>query len=436
MKNIMLALKIVFGTLAIVLAIMFIITLIAGNTMSYNDPLFDISYILMWVGLGGTPLFAILWFVFKAIAEDIIDKEHREEYRIKIEEQRKIEEAKKEQQRAEKTKAYSEISDIWEYGEETKLAVIKGEEVYSLSNVSLNYSANETEPWDIVIQNSEGLQSVYKAKRVGDKLVGIYEDKVVVLTKGQLAINNVPYFFDSENENVKYVTTLMKRLISNKKIETVRLEHLKATNGEVLDVLPKFHFTISENGIKCDEINFPKKEIDEWFEKNNGGEHMWQNKIFYDEYCKNGAFKVYPREDMIYYEEYIQKLSTRSRKTEYRNCRTDFSVPEWYTAVEVGINKLFKSFKSYESKKTLDVVPSFISGDGIYFQKKYYHFISNKTKKSNLAKEITIRQAQVERTDRMENDDIDCYSVSIVDGDIVVRIKDDVFVCISNKVNA
>ena len=95
MGNNLETLKKIWGALTIIFAIIFVIALTSSNSMSYNDPSFDIAYNLMWVGLGGTPLFAILWFVFKVKA----DNTFAEENRIKREEQRKIEEAKKEQQK-------------------------------------------------------------------------------------------------------------------------------------------------------------------------------------------------------------------------------------------------------------------------------------------------------------------------------------------------
>ena len=119
MKNQSEAFKKIWGAFTIICAIIFAIGLISSNSMSYNDPSFDTAYNLMWVGLGGTPLFAILWFAFKVKANNAFAEENR----IKWEEQRKIEEVKREQQKAEAKKAYEEISDIWEYGEKTMLAV-------------------------------------------------------------------------------------------------------------------------------------------------------------------------------------------------------------------------------------------------------------------------------------------------------------------------
>lgn len=100
MKNQSEAFKKIFGTLTIVSAIMFVFALIITNNIPARDPLFEFSYALMWVGLGATPLFAVLWVVFKINADDAFAEENR----IKWEEQRKIEEAKKEQKKLKQRK--------------------------------------------------------------------------------------------------------------------------------------------------------------------------------------------------------------------------------------------------------------------------------------------------------------------------------------------
>lgn len=335
--------------------------------------------------------------------------------------------AKREQEKAEIAKAFNEISDIWEYGEKEILAVEKRGEKFLLAWVKLNYSLNKTEPWYIQIKNHYGRTTTYKAKKAENKLIGFCENEVIVMTKGQLSIDNTPYSFDPENENVKYVNSLMKRLLTNKKNETVRLEHLEAAGLDALEALPKFHFTISETGIKCDEINYPKKQINEWFEKNNGGENMWQNRIFYDEYCKNGSFQIFPPEDVDLYNEYIYRLSTSKGASK---CKTNFEIHEWYTAVSTGINKLFKSIKSYETKKTLDVTPSHISDNTIFFQHKIYPSIYSKIDKSNAAKEIAVSMRDVEILEGLKNGNVKTYSISIVNEDILIKIEDEEFVAI------
>lgn len=422
-------LKKIFGFLTIVFAITSVFLINVYNNIYINNPHFDTYFTLMWVGIVCTILLGVFWFLFKVNSDNIIAEENR----IKWEEQRKIEEAKraqkKEQQKAEMAKAYREISDIWEYGEKTMLAVKKSDDGFMLTWVELNYSPNKAEPWSIQIKDSFDT-TTYKAKKTENKLIGFCKDKVIVMTRGQFNIDNTPYFFDPEHENVNYVNSLMKRLLTNKKIETVRFEHLQAAGPNALEALPKFHFTISKAGIKCDEINYPKKQIDEWFEKNNGGENMWQNRIFYDEYCKKGSFKIFPPEDVDWYNEYIYKLSTRTRKSEYSNCKTDFEIHQWCSAVLAGINKLFKSIKSYETKMTLDVTPSYISDNTIFFQRKIYPSITHKTDKSDLAREIVVSKRDMEILEELKNGNVKPYSISIVDEDILIQIKGEAFVAI------
>lgn len=222
MKNNLERFKKNFGILTIVFAIMFVFSLIVVDNMPARNPLFDTFYALMWIGLGCTPLFAILWFVFKT--KD--DEAFAEENRIKWEEQRKIEEAKREQQKAEAKKAYEEISDIWEYGEKTMLAVAasKLEEIGiggGIYYVKLKYTNNNSTPWVITINDPTGdINSDFKVQRKGNSLIGaLKNDKIIIMTKGQLTFDDSMFLFDTKSEHVREISELMKELLNGKKLK-------------------------------------------------------------------------------------------------------------------------------------------------------------------------------------------------------------------------
>lgn len=396
----------------IMFAIVFAMSLIYTNSESVYDPLWDTAYDLMWVGLGGTLLFAILWIISKIKVEDII----MEEDRIKWEEQRKIKEEKKKQQ-------YEEITDIWEYGEKPMFAVSPSQSEETggtIYYVKLKYRNNDSTPWVITINNSAGFKEDFIAKRKGNTLVGLNGNKIAIMKKGQLTIDNEIFYFSSENESVKTVSRLMKELLNGKKIETVRLEHLEAASEDVIDALPKFHFSFTEKGLKCDEINYPQKHLEDFFEKNNGGEHVFQNKVFYMDYCKNNGlydFNVFEERDFY---EYMHAMQMRAIKSGY-SCNTDFQLSEWQVSIRHGVELLFKSFKSYVDKKTLDVVPIAFAGNTIYFQHKHY---SPKNNETMLFHNLAIVSMEEERMDNNPS-----YFISKTDdGRILINIDGETFV--------
>lgn len=387
MKNIMLTLQRVLGTLTVISAIMFVFTLIAGNYMSYDNLLFDTFYVLMWVGLGATPLFAVLWFVSKIKADDAFAEENR----IKWEEQRKIQEAKKEQQKAEAKKAYETISEIWEYGDKTMRAV-SSSSTGLFMHIKLSYSASKTNPWTISIKSpNKNTFSNFKAKRNGDSLVGTSGNKVLVITKGQIVYGDLTFFFNPENERVKKVDELMKRLLNGRKIEAYREEHFR-TGANNFDALPKFHFTFTDNGIKCDEINYPKKQIDDLIEYIIKDESLKLSLDDYRFHIKNKAL--------------IGKCSIDEYEEESKS--------------------FVKSLESYTKRKTLDVVPISASETTIYFKHKIY---SKKNNEYNF-RNIVIPYMQKVYS-RKNNDNI--YFVSIVDNMILIKINEDAFVSVLDE---
>ena len=241
--------------------------------------------------------------------------------------------AKKEQKKAEAKKAYEEISDIWEYGEKTVLAVTASQSEQIRGGIyylKLKYTNNNSTPWVITINVPTGdVKSDFKLQRKGNSLIGtLKNDKIIVMTKGQLTIDDSIFIFDTKSELVREISELMKELLNGKKIETVQLEHLEAAGEDAIDTLPKFHFSFSKDGIKCDEINYPKRHLEAFFEKNNGGEHIFQNKIFYTEYCKNKGLYHFGAFDERDFENYMREMNMQALKSGYV-CKTDFELAEW-----------------------------------------------------------------------------------------------------------
>ena len=333
--------------------------------------------------------------------------------------------AKKEQKKAEAKKAYEEISDIWEYGEKTVLAVTASQSEQIRGGIyylKLKYTNNNSTPWVITINVPTGdVKSDFKLQRKGNSLIGtLKNDKIIVMTKGQLTIDDSIFIFDTKSELVREISELMKELLNGKKIETVQLEHLEAAGEDAIDTLPKFHFSFSKDGIKCDEINYPKRHLEAFFEKNNGGEHIFQNKIFYTEYCKNKGLYHFGAFDERDFENYMREMNMQALKSGYV-CKTDFELAEWQVSLRFGVEKLFKTFKSYVDKKTLDVAPYLYNNGSIHFKHKTYP-LSNK--ESMMFFDIAIASMIRERNDKEPS-----YFISKTDdGDIIINIDGENFV--------
>ncbi|MBR5323927.1 MAG: hypothetical protein IKV14_03790 [Muribaculaceae bacterium] len=373
------------------------------------------------------------------VVQNLSEQQEYEEMEKTIEDaqkQREIEAKKKEQQEIQKTNAYNEISDIWKYGDKTMLATsLLDAGGYSIHYIKLSYTPKDSseKPWTISLKSPYGNVRKFKAKRSGNSLVCFDRDDIVAMKDSKLKVGDRTFCFDHEEEGVKYVNSLMMRLITGEKIETFRLKHLeelrelKGEIGEdVLNVLPRFTFTISEKGIKCDEINFPQRLLDDFFEKNNGGEHIFQNRVYYEEYCKNGDLEIFEPGEEQDFAYYMKEMKMFAKRLGCIDCNTKFSIGDWYAAVIHGINDLYQSIRTYVANKTLDLTPTLVSDNDIVFEyRKYSHLYSDKDN-SNLIKQIAISMMEIER---MENNVL--YLVSLKDNDIVIKIGEEAFVSTS-----
>lgn len=362
----------------------------------------------------------LLFLISLALAQYIISKQKRQKER-----KREQEKLAQEQKQSELKKAYAEISDIWNYGDKTMLAVkpLQSEEIGgNIHYVKLKYTNINSAPWVITINTSAGFSKEFKAKRKDNTLVGVNNDQIAIMRNGQLTIDDEIFYFSTKNEYVKTVSELIEELLNGKKVETIRFEHLKAASEDVVDALPKFHFSFTEKGVKCDEINYPQKHLETFFEKNNGGMHVFQNKVFYMDYCENNGLYNFDAFQEREFDEYMREMGMQSIISGYR-CNTDFQLSEWQVSIRHGVEYLFRSFKSYVDKKTLDVVPVAFKKNCIYFQHKHY---SPKKYETMLFYNLAIASMEEERLDKNP-----LYFISKTDeGRTLINIDGEVFISI------
>lgn len=363
----------IFAYLGITFFVICILLFVWTNAITLNSPLWGISeiiYNLLWIPLFVSIILGILWYVCDTISENIDTEKGKTEHAIQKREKEKAEEERK-------VLAYQEISDIWEYGNKTILAVhyyktLKRGVIY---NLRVDYSGDNETPW-VISYNMKNVFDYnpheFKAKRSGNSLVGIEDDKIAVMSEGKLTIGDKVLFFDLENNYVKKVKELMEQLLAKRKIEMIKFEHLKvAETKDIVDALPKYHFSFSEDGIMCDEINYPEKHLEDFFEKNNGGEHIFQNKIFYIDYCQYNYLYHFDWSQREELKKYMHEKAMQALHSGY-SCKTDFELEEWQVAIKLGLENLFKSIKTYVDNKTLDVVPCEFNENGILFHHKMH----------------------------------------------------------------
>ena len=369
------------------------------------------------------------------VVQNLSEQQEYEEMEKTIEDaqkRREIEAKKEEQREIQKTNAYNEISDIWKYAGKKVLATYLHKETFVIYYIKLSYTpkGSSEKPWTISLIKPAGVHEKFKVQRSGNSLVGFDKDTIVVMKDSKLKVGDRTYCFDPEDDSVKHVNHIVTRLINGEKIETFRLKHLeelRELKEEIdKDVLPRYTFTISEKGIKCDEINFPQRLLDDFFEKNNGGEHIFQNRVYYEEYCKNGDLEIFEPGEEQDFAYYMKEMKMFAKRLGCIDCNTEFSISDWYTAVISGINDLYQSIRTYVANKTLDLTPCFVKDNILSFDyRNYYHLLSNKDD-SNLTKGLAISMMEKER---MESDMI--YWVSIEDNYIAFQIGEEAFVSTS-----
>lgn len=378
---------------------------------------------------------SLIGFDFYRSRQDEIKKEAEREKRQKEDKLRKEELKRKKEQ--EKKEAYNTISDIWEYGEKTTLAVYVEDGVGHIAYVNIEYSASKDNEWTIVFNDQIHDVQYIQAKRSSDFILGVKDKIVLKLTKGQFILDGKVFYYDTKNEYVKKAKENIKRCMTGKKIVTVRAEHVNSLLKSDIDInnliaeLPKFHFTISNKGIKCDEVNYAKMALDNYFIMNDGGEVMCENRVYYDYYCKYGDLPFFSLEDYYTYDEFISELSHLNTKLN-RESRLNFEFSEWQTAIITGINRLFKSMRTYEREGRLDLVPITFAGDVISFRHKIYKSID---KKSDVQRDYILKVVEKQRMDAANGGKLPYWISYPKDEMGIIQINDDSYIIVDTLKN-
>jgi hypothetical protein len=268
-------------------------------------------------------------------------------------------------------------------------------------------------------------------------ILGVKDKIVLKLTKGQFILDGKVFYYDTKNEYVKKAKENINRCMTGKKIVTVRAEHVNSLLKSDIDInnliaeLPKFHFTISNKGIKCDEVNYAKMALDNYFIMNDGGEVMCENRVYYDYYCKYGDLPFFSLEDYYTYDEFISELSHLNTKLN-RESRMNFEFSEWQTAIITGINRLFKSMRTYEREGRLDLVPVTFAGDVISFRHKIYKSID---KKSDVQRDYILKMVEKQRMDAANGGKLPYWISYPKDEMGIIQINDDSYIIVETLKN-
>ena len=344
MKNIYELPKILFKVLTFLLAIFFIIALLCMLASSYKVWNFgDSAWPFALIGLLGS---GSLWIHFHYKADD----EQRKEKTAKYLEERKntMEEA---------------LKSIWPYGSDSIMGVIEYESLIHICHVSVKY-AGYADVYIISVTQGHGgyvMTDSYKATLKDNMLMATKDDKVIVLKPYSLQIGNATVDLNQDNPSLQRVQMLIEKFLNGEPIKTVKLSHLESCESEdVISELPKFTFTLTTEGVKCNQINLAERKLKQYFDKNAGTEYIINNEIFYREYCKDGYLPTFGI-DTNRLNAYLSSASLRAIRMGLTNMNTDFEVATWDTHVKQGAMKLFQEMKGYASNRVAYYVPVVVS---------------------------------------------------------------------------
>lgn len=370
-----------FKFLTIISVLIFQLSYICIRNISYENPSNDIFWGFLIISIVGTVIFSILWAAYSQNEEEARNEELDESVK-----------KQQEQKRLEIKQAYDSVIDIWPHYEEVKIGLLQlytnedAEESDSLNfiaQVSLLYM--DQSRWILsIVGNSE---REFIVQREDNFLK--YEDGTmkVLLNKDEiLGLKNEEKCFsinlNQNNKDIKYINSV----ISGKKITTIRIEDVDKTKvyfdkSQYLE-RNKYHFTITLDGFKCDEINFPKKFIDDFFEKHNGEENIWCNQMYYDLYISDKLPHFIDENGWIlvdYFEEFMRYVRTYKWTNEkYYKCNTDYEIEDWLSQINLGTYEVFEMFRNYEINKNIDLRPLTIKDNIIVFKHKSYKIIEGK----------------------------------------------------------
>lgn len=339
-------------------------------------------------------------------------------------------------------KYYNEIQDIWPYKDKEVTAFeeicYNKERKISIHTIHLECNLdNQEKPW-IINHIENGIASTYEAKKHENKFIATTEDGIIILSKEKMLLNNEQtIIFDPSHELVKEANSIIKKLLPEKKITTLKKEHF-LTDQEYWDTLPKYTFGLSKKGFECKEINLAKLQLEKFFEENDGDELIWKNSIFYDLYRKNGDFGYFGAFGDVDFRNFKTELiKHKLNNPKFINCYTDInSLTEWDIQISHGVNEVFRLFKNYVNKNTLELIPVAIhnieSENVILFQPKTYPIESNLDTTGLLNIQHAKNEASVRAIEQIRNNVN--FSVHSLNGRICINIDDKNFISINEEV--
>lgn len=229
---------------AIFLCIIFIRALVLVNFINWDDPLFDIEYALMWVGLIGTPIFAVAWWLFINIDDRKVQESNKVEALKRAEEAKMRKEAIKKGQEQLMKDAYEKVTHIWPYGNKCiKYARELYDGTYDIVSVSLIPVVRKRN-WKIIVDDKD-----YEDSVLGQTSITCIMDAkktFATLNKNCLVINN------KEWKNIEAFQEL-SNIMDNLKIDSHFVMREYANAGkDVLDLVEKYKIQIDTTKIKSE----------------------------------------------------------------------------------------------------------------------------------------------------------------------------------------
>lgn len=344
----------VFKILTILLAVVAVCELIVVNSLSVDCPLslFNFHWAMMWIGFGGCALSAISWGI-AWFYEDELESKRRAEKRIK-----------ESKEREEKQKIANEaLGQFWPHGEESVLGVIDYKEAIFLCRVSVKYVC-ESDDYNILLSRTHAgyvKTDSYKVKLNENMLVGTQDGVQIVLKTDSLKVGDIQVDLNQETPLYQRAQILLAKFLDGVSIDTVQLSRLESCEDEEAVLkLPRFTFTLTPEGVKCNQINLAERRLKQYFDRNAGGPYLVHNEIFYIEYCKDGYLPTFGI-DAYRLSDYLSSVRFSALKMGLTNMNTEFNIPSWNTQIDRGARRAFREMKGYISRGVMHYVPAVVS---------------------------------------------------------------------------
>lgn len=286
--------------------------------------------------------------------------------------------------------AYAELEKIWPYGDRSALGIYSGcNDNLALCYVSIQYEVYSNS-WKICVIKPVGplvCSSTYEAKLQDSMLISTNGEELVVLKNASLQIGKTIVCLDPNDERLNSVQELLDKYLDNQPRKAIKKSHFEsATDSSILSALPRFTFTCSPDGVKCDEINFAEKKLKAWFDNRAGSPYIQENEVYYRDYCKNGDLPMFGI-DEYQCNNYMKSIRATAISMGLVKMNTDYDNASWDVGVRHGVNQLFRLFKQYVSNRTLDYVPAYVNlkYNMIYLYPRERKFKTNDYSAKNLA---------------------------------------------------